>query len=42
MTISREQVEHIAELARLALTDDEIAMYAGQLSDILAYVEQLS
>lgn len=42
MTISREQVEHIAELARLALTEDEIGMYAEQLSDILAYVEQLS
>lgn len=42
MTISREQVEHIAELARLALTEDEIATYAEQLSDILAYVEQIS
>lgn len=42
MTISREQVEHIAELARLALSDDEIAMYTEQLSDILAYVEQIS
>ncbi len=42
MTISREQVEHIAELARLALSEDEISMYAEQLSDILAYVEQLS
>jgi len=41
MTISREQVEHIAALARLALTEDEIALYAGQLSAILAYVEQL-
>ncbi|GAB4572766.1 MAG: Asp-tRNA(Asn)/Glu-tRNA(Gln) amidotransferase subunit GatC [Anaerolineae bacterium] len=41
-TISREQVEHIAELARLALSEEEIAMYAEQLSDILAYVEQLS
>ncbi|MBN2470350.1 MAG: Asp-tRNA(Asn)/Glu-tRNA(Gln) amidotransferase subunit GatC [Anaerolineae bacterium] len=42
MTISREQVDHIAELARLALTEAERALYAEQLSDILAYVEQLS
>lgn len=41
MTISREQVEHIAELARLALTEEEIALYTEQLSSILAYVEQL-
>jgi len=42
MTLSRAQVEHIAELAKLDLTDDELDMYAEQLSDILAYVEQLS
>ena len=42
MTLSREQVNHIAELARLALSEDELATYADQLSDILAYVEQLS
>lgn len=42
MTLSRSQVEHIAELAKLDLTDDELDMYAEQLSDILAYVEQLS
>lgn len=41
MKISRDQVEHIAELARLQLTDAEIEMYAGQLSAILEYVEQL-
>jgi aspartyl-tRNA(Asn)/glutamyl-tRNA(Gln) amidotransferase subunit C len=42
MKISRDQVEHIAELAKLTLTDAEIEMYADQLSDILAYVEQLN
>jgi aspartyl-tRNA(Asn)/glutamyl-tRNA(Gln) amidotransferase subunit C len=41
MKISRDQVEHIADLAKLSLTDDEIDMYADQLSAILAYVEQL-
>jgi aspartyl-tRNA(Asn)/glutamyl-tRNA(Gln) amidotransferase subunit C len=42
MSISRTEVEHIANLAKLDLTDDELAMYADQLSSILAYVEQLS
>ena len=31
----------IAQLARLALTDDEMTLYARQLADILAYAEQL-
>ena len=34
-------VERIAQLARLALTDDEKALFTRQLGDILAYVEQL-
>lgn len=41
MKIDRETVEHIAELARLALTEDEIELYAGQLSAILEYAERL-
>jgi aspartyl-tRNA(Asn)/glutamyl-tRNA(Gln) amidotransferase subunit C len=39
--IDRPAVEHIAELAKLQLTDEEIERYAGQLSDILAYAERL-
>ncbi len=42
MKISREQVEHIAELAKLALTDEELEIYADQLSAILDYVDELS
>jgi aspartyl-tRNA(Asn)/glutamyl-tRNA(Gln) amidotransferase subunit C len=34
-------VERIAQLARLALTDEEKALFSRQLADILAYVEQL-
>jgi aspartyl-tRNA(Asn)/glutamyl-tRNA(Gln) amidotransferase subunit C len=34
-------VARIAQLARLALTDDEMTLYARQLADILAYAEQL-
>lgn len=41
MKIDRQTVEHIAELAKLQLTDAEIDLYAEQLSDILAYAERL-
>jgi aspartyl-tRNA(Asn)/glutamyl-tRNA(Gln) amidotransferase subunit C len=41
MKLSREQVEHIAELARLALTEEEKALYQEQLSAILDYFERL-
>ena len=41
MKLSPEQVEHIAELARLALTDEERTLYQEQLSDILDYFERL-
>ena len=41
MELSREKVEHIAELARLALSDEEIATYQAQLSDILEHFEHL-
>ena len=41
MELSHEQVRSIAELAKLDLTDEEVATYAGQLSDILAYFEHL-
>ncbi|WP_343598764.1 Asp-tRNA(Asn)/Glu-tRNA(Gln) amidotransferase subunit GatC [Mycobacterium sp.] len=36
--ISRDDVAHLARLARLALTDDELDSYAGQLDAILAHV----
>jgi aspartyl-tRNA(Asn)/glutamyl-tRNA(Gln) amidotransferase subunit C len=41
MKLSREQVQHIAELARLALSDEELALYQGQLSAILEHFERL-
>jgi aspartyl-tRNA(Asn)/glutamyl-tRNA(Gln) amidotransferase subunit C len=37
MALTREQVEHVAELAKLGLTEDEIETYRQQLSDILDY-----
>ena len=41
MKLSREEVQHIAELARLALSEEEEALYQEQLSDILEYFERL-
>ena len=41
MKLSREQVEHIAELARLALSEEEKALYQEQLSAILEYFGRL-
>ena len=41
MKLSREEVEHIAELARLALSDAELVLYQEQLSAILEYFERL-
>ncbi|GAV26260.1 asparaginyl/glutamyl-tRNA amidotransferase subunit C [Carboxydothermus islandicus] len=41
MTISLKDVEHVAMLARLKLSDEEKEMYTKQLNDILKYAEQL-
>ncbi len=41
-TIDPQQVQRLAKLARLDLSDDERARYAGQLDTILRYVEQLA
>jgi aspartyl-tRNA(Asn)/glutamyl-tRNA(Gln) amidotransferase subunit C len=40
--ISREQVLHVAKLARLALTEEEIERFRGQLSAILEAVGKVS
>lgn len=37
MKISRHEVEHVAMLARLELTEQEIEEYTGQLNSILEY-----
>lgn len=41
MSLTPQQVEHIANLARLGLSEAEITLYAQQLSNILEYVGQL-
>ena len=40
--LTRAEVEHVAVLARLGLTDDEVALYQRQLGSILEYVAQLA
>ena len=37
MRLSREEVEHVAYLARLGLTEEEVERFREQLSDILEY-----
>jgi aspartyl-tRNA(Asn)/glutamyl-tRNA(Gln) amidotransferase subunit C len=39
--ISRDEVAHLARLARLALTDAELDSFAGQLDAILTHVSQV-
>ncbi len=41
VSLSREDVTRIAELARLELTTDELDLFTRQLGDILTYVEQI-
>ena len=41
MILSKKEVEHIAQLARLRLTEEEKATYSRQLSSILAYVNKM-
>jgi aspartyl-tRNA(Asn)/glutamyl-tRNA(Gln) amidotransferase subunit C len=41
MKLTLEEVEHIAELARLQLTEAEKSRYREQLSDILDYAARL-
>ncbi len=41
MSLTREEVEHIAALARLELTDEELERFRPQLSAILDYAARL-
>ena len=41
MALSREEVLHVAELARLSLRPAEVELFTRQLNDILAYVQKL-
>ena len=34
-------IDHVANLARIALTEEEKAKFSAQLADVLSYIEQL-
>jgi aspartyl-tRNA(Asn)/glutamyl-tRNA(Gln) amidotransferase subunit C len=42
MSISHEDVEHVARLARLALTEEEKVLYAEQLGRILGHAARVT
>ena len=42
MPISEADIEKIAQLAHLEITDDERRMFAPQIAEIVTYVEQLN
>ena len=41
MPLTIDEVSHIADLARLSLTEEELALYREQLSAILDYASRL-
>lgn len=42
MPITESDVEKIAQLAHMEITPDELKVFAPQMADIVAYVEQLN
>jgi aspartyl-tRNA(Asn)/glutamyl-tRNA(Gln) amidotransferase subunit C len=42
MKITKNDVEYVARLARLALTEEEKEKYTSQLESILEYIDQLN
>lgn len=42
MQITKEEIEHIAVLARLCLSEEEKELFGSQLSSILGYMEKLN
>lgn len=42
MALTKQEIKQIAKLARLELTEEEILMYAEQLSSVLKYMDMLS
>lgn len=41
MNLSKDQIQHIANLARLELSEEELDTYGNQLTEVLNYIEQL-
>lgn len=41
MKLTKDEVRHVAELAKLQLSDAELDEYGGQLGQILTYAQQI-
>ena len=41
MKLTKRDIQHIADLARLELSEEELELYGGQLSAVLEYINQL-
>ena len=42
MKVNKKEVEHVAALARLTFTPDELELYTEQFNDILEYINRLN
>lgn len=42
MALTKDEVRHIAHLARLRLSDEEVGKFSNQLTDILGWIEMLN
>jgi aspartyl-tRNA(Asn)/glutamyl-tRNA(Gln) amidotransferase subunit C len=42
MSLTRDQVLHVARLARLELSDEEVERFAGELSHVLDHIETIN
>ncbi|HHY20953.1 MAG TPA: Asp-tRNA(Asn)/Glu-tRNA(Gln) amidotransferase subunit GatC [Bacilli bacterium] len=40
--MSKEQLKHVAQLARIAVTEEETELFAGQIDGVLAYCDILN
>lgn len=42
MSVTKENVKHIAKLAKLEIKEDEISDFTSQFNDVLKYIEKLN
>ncbi len=42
MALDRDQVLHVARLARLELSDDEVGRYVDELGNVFGYIEKIN
>ena len=42
MAVSKKEVEHIAELAKLKFSDEELHNFTNEMNQILAYMDKLN